>query len=164
MIACAAIVFSFFTMLNASAQGSPAPHKVVHLIGFVGVKDNAKGTLTVESGKLHFVHGKTSTEISAISIEDVVTGADSRKTVGNTIGLVSMAAPYGGGRFLSLFRTKIDTLTIQYRDDDKGLHGVILTMPAGTAQEIKKELVAQGARTGSPVEITNSSANKEQMQ
>lgn len=58
-----------------------------------------------------------------------------------------MAAPYGGGRFLALFRTKIDTLTVQYRDADGGLHGAIFTMPAGTAETIKQELVAQGAHT-----------------
>ena len=58
-----------------------------------------------------------------------------------------MAAPYGGGRFLALFRTKIDTLTVQCRDADGGLHGAIFAMPAGTAETIKQELVAQSAHT-----------------
>ena len=80
-----------------------------------------------------------------------------------------MAAPYGAGRFLSLFRTKIDTLTIEYRDSDGGLHGVIFTMPAGTADVIKKELSTQGASstdTRDPLAAVdaNSSANKEQKQ
>jgi hypothetical protein len=104
------------------------------------------------------------------SIEDVVTGADSRKSVGNTVGLISMAAPYGGGRFLSLFRTKIDTLTVQYRDPDGGLHGAIFTMPVGTADVIKKDLVAQGAHTSAIEEqdilstSPNNSSTKEQKQ
>jgi hypothetical protein len=82
---------------------------------------------------------------------------------------MSMAAPYGGGRVLSLFRTKIDTLTVQYRDADGGLHGAVFTMPVGTADVIKKELVAQGAHTIAPGEPTSaasssSTPNKEQKQ
>ena len=135
---------------NVRAQAKPDAPKAVHLIGLTGVKDNKKGRLTADNGQLHFVYDKTSTNISATSIEDVVTGADSEKAVGKTIGLVSMAAPYGGGRFLSLFRKKIDTLTVKYRDDNGGLHGAIFTMPAGTAEAFKGQLVAQGARTSIP--------------
>jgi hypothetical protein len=131
----------------ANAQQSPGPTPVVQVTGFAGVKDNAKGTLSVENGNLHFVHGKTGSDVSAASIEDVVTGNDSQETVGKTVGTLSMAAPYGGGRVLSLFRTKIDTLTIRYRDADGGLHGAIFTMPVGKADGIKKELLASGAHT-----------------
>ena len=137
-----------------NAQTVSGPVKVVQLIGLAGVKDKAKGTLNVENGYLHFVQGKASFEISAASIRDVVTGADSQRAVGGPIGLMSMAAPYGGGRVLSLFRTKIDTLTVLYRDADGGLHGAIFTTPLGTADEIKKELVAQGAHTTAPGEPT----------
>jgi hypothetical protein len=70
-----------------------------------------------------------------------------------------MAAPYGGGRFLSLFRKKIDTLTIQYRDVDGGLHGAIFTMPVGNSELIKTELLAQGAHTGKPSAVPASSGN-----
>jgi hypothetical protein len=166
-------VVSFFIGLVipvGSAQQVSGPVKVVQLTGLAGVKDNAKGTLSVENGQLHFVHGKASSDVSASSIQDVVTAADSQKAVGGTIGLMSMAAPYGGGRVLSLFRTKIDTLTVQYRDADGGLHGAIFTMPVGTAETIKKELVAQGAHTTSPGEsktpaaASSTSSNKEQKQ
>ena len=133
----------------ARSQGNPGPAKAVHLIGLTGVKDHAKGTLRVENGQLRFNHGKTSSDVSVTYIEDVVTGTDSAKAVGNTIGMVSMAAPYGGGRFLSLFRKKIDTLTVKYRDASGSLHGVIFTMPAGSADGIKGELVSQGAHTSS---------------
>jgi len=77
----------------------------------------------------------------------MVTGNDTVKAVGKTIGMASMAAPYGGGRFLSLFRKKIDTLTLKYRDATGSLHGVIFTMPARSADAIKGELVSQGAHT-----------------
>lgn len=165
-----ALLFAGLIIPVGNAQQVSGPVKAVQLTGLTGVKDNAKGTLNVENGQLHFVHGKASSDVSTASIQDVVTGTDSRKSVGNTVGMMSMAAPYGGGRFLSLFRTKIDTLTVQYRDADGGLHGAIFTMPVGTAESIKKELVAQGAHTTIPGEPSTTEApsstspNKEQKQ
>jgi hypothetical protein len=149
-----ASLFAGLVIPVGHAQQVSGPVKAVQLTGLAGVKDNAKGTLDVQNGKLHFVHSKASSDVSATSIQDVVTGADSQRAVGGTIGLMSMAAPYGGGRVLSLFRTKIDALTVQYRDADGGLHGAIFTMPVGTADVIKKELVAQGAHTTAPGEPT----------
>jgi hypothetical protein len=102
------LVFGGSVVSIANEQQFLGPTTVVQLTGLAGVKENAKGTLSVETRNLHFVHGKTRSDVSATSIEDFVTGSDSQKTV----GMLSMAAPYGGGRFLSLFRTKIDTLTI----------------------------------------------------
>jgi hypothetical protein len=134
-----------------NAQQVSGPVKVAQLTGLAGVKDKAKGTLNVENGHLHFVHDKASFEVSAASIRYIVTGADSQRAVG---GLMSLAAPYGGSRVLSSFRTKIDTLAVLYRDADGGLHGAIFTMPVGTADVIKKELVAQGAHTTAPGEST----------
>jgi hypothetical protein len=147
-------LFAGLVIPVAKAQQASGPVKVVQLTGLAGIKDNAKGTLIVENGQLHFAHGKASSDVGVASIQDVVTGADSQRTVGGAVGLMSMAAPYGGGRVLSLFRTKIDTLTVQYRDVDGGLHGAIFTMPVGTADVIKKELVAQGAQTIAPGEST----------
>jgi RNA polymerase sigma-70 factor, ECF subfamily len=144
--AAAALAIAGCGIPAARSQGNPGPAKAVHLIGLSGVQDNAKGTLSVENGQLHFVHGKTSSDVSVIHIEEVVTGTDSAKAVGKTVGMVSMAAPYGGGRFLSLFRKKIDTLTLKYRDATGSLHGVIFTMPAGSADGIKGQLVSQGAQ------------------
>jgi hypothetical protein len=158
----------FFFGLGISvcnAQEASGLVKAVQLIGLPGVKENAKGTLKVENGNLHFVRGKANAEVSATSIEDVVTGADTEKAVGKTIGMMSMAAPYGGGRFLSLFRKKIDTLTIQYRDVDGGLHGAIFTMPVGNSELIKTKLLAQGAHTREPSAVpasSNNSPNKEE--
>src|SRR5260370_16245249 len=125
-------VASFFAGLVipvANAQRASGPVKVVQLTGLVGVKDNAKGTLSVENGQLHFVHGKASSDVTAASIQDVATAADSQRAVGGTIGLMSMAAPYGGGRVLSLFRTKIDTLTLQYLYAGGGLPAALFPLP-----------------------------------
>jgi hypothetical protein len=61
-----------------------------------------------------------------------------------------MFAPYGAGRFLGLFRNKLDTLTLQYRDADGGLHGAIFLLAVGQADPLKKLLVDQGAHTSLP--------------
>jgi hypothetical protein len=140
----------------ASSEQISKAVKVVQLTGLPGMKENVKGILSVENGNLHFMHGKAISDVSASLIQDVFTGRDSQEAVGKTVGIISMAAPYGGGRFLSLFRSKIDTLTVEYRDADGAFHGAIFTMPMGAAEKIKNELVAQGALTSS-----SASSNKE---
>jgi hypothetical protein len=160
-------VFVGLVIPAGNAQQISPPVKAHQLMGLTGIKQNAKGTLSVENGHLHFAYTKTSADVKATSIEDVVTGADSQVAVGSTVHMISMAAPYGGGRFLSLFRKKIDTLTVEYRDGDGGLHGAIFTMPVGAAGVIKRELVAQGAHTialNAAAAPSNTSRNKEQEQ
>jgi len=160
-----AFVLLFAGMVTSigTAQEIPAPVKAVQLIGLTGVKQNAKGTLKVENGNLQFVHGKTNADVTAASIQDVVTGDDTQRSVGGTVGVMSMAAPYGGGRFLSLFRKKIDTLIIQYRDVNDGLHGAIFTMPVSAASAIKTQLVSEGAHAtpaGEPTTAASSSTEQ----
>ena len=132
------------------APATPASIEVVQVIGLVGVKQNTKGSLKVENGSLSFAHSQSNCEVSTASIQDVVTGRDSQRAIGGTVGEISRLAPFGGGTALSLFRNKLDTLTIQYRDSNGGLHGAIFTMPVGQAELIKNELLAQGAHTSIP--------------
>jgi len=141
------LTFTGLTVCSANAQQTSKHGNAIALTGLPGVKDNAKGTLTVESGKLHFSYAKKSSDLNVADIEDVVTGEDTQASVGKTVSNLSMAAPYGSGRFLALFRSKFDTLTLRYRDDNGALHGVIFALPAGGAGPIKKDLLAQGAHT-----------------
>jgi hypothetical protein len=138
--------------LPSFSQQAAAPLKVVQVIGLYGVKPKAKGSLKLEKGNLQFSSSKASAELAIASVEDVMTGNDSQRVFRGTIGTLTMFAPYGSGRFLSLFRSKLDTLTIQYRDAEGGLHGAIFTMPVGKADPLKKLMVAQGARTSIPVQ------------
>jgi hypothetical protein len=143
-----ALALAVFAICGANAQQtSKSANSVIALTGLTGVKDNVKGTLTVENGELHFVSGKKSSDVPAASIDDVVTGEDTQAAVGKTVSNLSMVAPYGSGRFLALFRTKFDTLTLRYRDENGALHGVIFALPTSAAEPIKKELLAQGAHT-----------------
>ena len=138
--------------LPSFAQQPVSVPDTKEVIGLTGVKKNTKGTLTIDKGFLHFANSKVKAELATAKMTDVITGEDSQRAIGGTLGTLTMFAPYGGGRFLSLFRTKLDTLTIEYRDDGGGLHGVIFTLPVGKAEAVKKELVAQGVHTSIPVQ------------
>jgi hypothetical protein len=150
------IAFVTFGMLGlmvlpSVAQQPDAGVKVVVITGLPGIKNSTKGVLLVQGGGLHFSHEQLKADVAATSIEDVITGNDSERAIHGTFGdITMMAAPYGSGRFLSLFRTKLETVTLKYRDVDGGLHGAIFTMPVGQAELIKKELIAQGSHMTVP--------------
>jgi hypothetical protein len=129
---------------------SRIPTQCTEVIGLAGIKEKTEGTLTIDDGKLYFAHSGSKSQIAAAAMEDVVTADDSQRVIRGTLGTITMFGPYGSGRVLSMFRSKIDTLTIQYRDDNGGLHGVIFAMPAGTAEAFKQELIAKGAHTSIP--------------
>lgn len=149
-------------------QSAPTAAEAVQVTGLAGIKEDAKGTLTVENRTLTFATSKSSCDVSAASIQDVVTGNDSQRVIRGTVGTLTMLAPYGGGRAISLLRNKIDTITIQYRDSNGGLHGAVFTMPVGKAELIKESLLAQGAHTSisskedSTTDLTQQSEAKEQ--
>jgi hypothetical protein len=142
----------FFCASVGQAQQAQTLTQAVQLIGLAGLNENTKGNLTVINGTLRFIHSKGNADVAATSIENVVTGTDSQRAIGGTFGTLTQLAPFGSGRVLSLFRTKFDTLTIQYRDADGGLHGVIFTVPLGKAEMIKQELIAHGAHTSIPTQ------------
>ena len=145
------LLLSLGTLISVSnAQQAPTSTEAVQVTGLTGVKKNTKGSLKVDNGSLSFASSKNNCEVSAASIQDVVTGKDSQRVIGGTVGTLSRLAPYGGGTALSLLRSKVDIITIQYRDANGGLHGAIFTMPVGNAEPIKQALLAQGAHTSIP--------------
>ena len=98
------------------------------------------------------IYAKGNADVAAASIEEVVTGKDSQRVIGGTSGTVaSLAAPYGCRQCAVFVSQKLDTLTIQYRDADGGLHGVDLYDAAWQGGYDQKELVAQGAHTSVPI-------------
>jgi len=130
----------------------PVPKRVVSVMGFQNLKKNEKCAIAVGASSVN-LKGQTATvEVTIASIEDVLTGDDSARLVGGFVGTLTSFGPYGSGRFLSLFRKKLDTLTIQYRDTDGGLHGGILSMQPGEAIALKRVMVAAGAHTTVPLE------------
>ena len=156
------LLLSLGTFISVSPAQQPPPAtpgsiEVVQVIGLPCVKQNTKGNLKVENGSLTFASPKNICEVPAASIQDVVTGADSQRVIGGTVGTVSRLAPYGGGTALSLLRSKVDIITIEYRDPNGGLHGAIFTMPVGKAESVKEALLAQGAHTSIPSQAQSTS-------
>jgi len=151
-VAVAALLGAMLLCPSSFAQEGVTVPETKQVLGLEGVKPNKTGILVVEKGTLGFKFGKKKVDVPANSIEDVITDKDSQRAIGGFVGTLTMFAPYGSGRFLSLFRTKIDTLTIRYHDSSGGLHGAIFSMPIGKAEDVKKELLAEGAKTTIPIE------------
>ena len=71
-----------------------------HVLGLQGLKHNASGTLAAENGSLVFTKGKKKVVVPAASIQEVMTGKDTERTVG---GSVSLARHLKGERHLLRF-------------------------------------------------------------
>ena len=100
---------------EAQPPAPSGPPKVVSVLGLENVKWNSTGTLAVQDDKLQFKSAKAQAEINTTSIRDVLTAEDSQRMLGGTVGTVTtIAAPYGSGRVISLFREKIDALTLEF--------------------------------------------------
>jgi hypothetical protein len=130
MVVVAITLFFCGPLIRVHAQQAQAETQAGQVIGFTESKQNTKGKLSVVNGVLRFTHEKGNASIAAASIEDVLTGKDSQRVIGGTVGtLASIAAPFGSGIALPLLRRKVDILTIQYRDGDGGLRGAVFTVP-----------------------------------
>jgi hypothetical protein len=124
-----------------------------HIIGFTELRHNARGRLTIKNGALHFVAstGKKEADIPLSSVENVFTGEEVTQAGGKPVMVGKMAVPYGGGRVLSLLlRSKVDVLTVAYRDENNGLHGVIFSLAKGQAPVVQERLAAAGAHVSAP--------------
>jgi hypothetical protein len=130
----------------------PVPKRVRSVMGFQDIKKNEKCGVEISSNSVRLTGQTATAEVQIASIEDVLTGDDSARLVGGFVGTLTSFGPYGSVRFLSLFRKKLDTLTIQYRDSEGGLHGGILSMHPGEAIALKRVIVAAGAKTTIPID------------
>ena len=126
-------------------DGPPIP--ATHVLGLEGVANNAGGTLSIQKDTLQFRKDAGLTaQISVGSITDVSLGEQDKQVGGVPMALGRAATPFGGGRVIGLFsHKKYDTLTVEYRDTNSGLHGAIFQLPKGKAQVIREALVADGA-------------------
>jgi hypothetical protein len=144
-----------FTILCgvALAQQDDYTLNARNVIGMENIKHNTTGKLTIQDGAMHFSGGKTEAKIPAATIEDIVTGSETTQSGGTAGRLVKTAAPYDSGAGLSLLlRTKVDILTVEYRDANGGRHAAILALPKGRAEAFRTQLVTAGAHTKAPVE------------
>jgi hypothetical protein len=102
--------------------------------------------LSIKDDALRFEQdAKPAAEVKIASVQGVFVGSESKQVGGTPAKLGKAAAPFGGGRVVSLFtHKKYDTLTVEYGDDDGGVHGAIFQLSKGQAEQIRKELVIRG--------------------
>jgi hypothetical protein len=133
---------------NTSASFST---RATHLLGFANARNNSTGTLSVQDESLQFQqNGKSEVKVKIASVRDVFVGAESKQVGGLPMTLGKTAAPFGGGRVVSLFaHKKYDTLTLEYVDADEGIHGAIFQLTKGQGELVRNELTARGATISS---------------
>ena len=144
---------------NQSEPQSPVPGSAIHVmevLGFESAKHNVTGELKIQGDVMQFQHdGSTTAQVSISSIQDIFVEDEDKQVGGTAMTLAKTAAPYGGGRVVSLFaHKKYDFLTVEYLDNSGGFHGAIFQLEKGQGEAFKKVLVANGAHITPPVERT----------
>jgi hypothetical protein len=148
---CSAATFASaqISTSNNSAPASDANPRVRHIVGLEGVKRNATGSLSVQNGILEFKGSTAGSKVQVSSVDDIFIGTEVTQGGGRTGSLIkkaAIAAPYGSSSALPiLMRTKVDILTVTFRDADGALHGAIFALPKGKAGEMRDQLVRAGA-------------------
>jgi hypothetical protein len=134
--------------LNASALFSI---RATHVLGLPNTKNNCNGTLSIQGDALQFQQsGKPGAEVNIASVRALFLGEESKQVGGLPMKIGKAAAPYGGGRVVSLFAHKTyDTLTLEYVDSDGGVHGAIFEVTKGQGELVRNELVARGVSSSS---------------
>jgi hypothetical protein len=130
---------------------APFSTRATHLLGFANAKNNSTGILSVQDDSLQFQqNGKPGTQVKIGSVRDIFLGSESKQVGGLPLTLGKAAAPFGGGRVVSLFaHQKYDTLSLEYVDADGGIHGAIFQLTKGQGELVKNGLIAQGATISS---------------
>ena len=135
------------TTTTPAAPPNPNPEAIL-VLGGDGVKHNAHGILGTGADGITFATKKKTTKIATTSLEKITVGANERETGGLPMTAAKMAIPYSGGRVVSLFaHEKYDTLTVEYRDENGGYHGMLFNLPKGQADILQTAVGQIAART-----------------
>jgi len=129
----------------------PFSIRATHLLGLPNTTSNCKGMLSTQDNVLRFQqNGKPVAQVDIASVRDVFLGEESMQVGGVPMKIGKAAAPFGGGRVVSLFaHKKYDTLTLEYVDSNGGLHGAIFQLEKGQGELMRNELVARGVSSSS---------------
>lgn len=131
--------------------GTPFSTRATHLLGFANARNSSTGTLSIQDDSLQFrQNGKPGAKVKIACIRDIFLGAESKQVGGLPMTLGKTAAPFGGGRVVSLFaHKKYDTFSFEYVDSNGGIHGAVFQLKKGQAAIVKKELIAHGVTISS---------------
>ena len=135
---------------NGEQQANPTKPvsiRATHLLGFEGSPRNANGTLSIQEDSLEFQKdGKPPAQVKIAAVQDIFLGEQDKQVGGTAMTLGKAAAPFGGGRVVSLFaHKKYDTFAFEYVDATGGIHGAIFQVVKGQGEIVKNALVAKGA-------------------
>jgi hypothetical protein len=166
-IACLLVLTSlcpgvFAQDTKAEAQKGSS-FQAAHVLGLPDIRPNASGSLAVEGGSLCFESSKEGVKLIPIaSIQGVLLSQEDKQIGGTPMKLGKMAAPYGGGRVVSLFaHKKFDYVSLLFRDENGGIHGVIFEVPAGQGVQIREMLASNGAHFAPQENLPKEHANSE---
>jgi hypothetical protein len=151
VLICSSLAAPAQQITQPGNTSAPFSTRATHLLGFANARDNSTGTLSVQGDSLQFQqNGKTGAKVKIALVRDVFLGAESKQVGGLPMTLGKTAAPFGGGRVVSLLaHKKYDTVTVEYVDADQGIHGAIFQLAKGQGELVKNELIAQGVPVSS---------------
>ena len=142
---------------GSATSGASTTLVVRHVIGLEKISSQKSGRLSVQDSAMKFEDGKDTAQIPASSIDAIFVGSETTQgggTVGKVVKTAAIAAPFESGKVLTLLmRTKVDILTVSYRDAGGALHAAIFAVPIGQASDLRTRLVAAGARGGAGQEL-----------
>jgi hypothetical protein len=148
VLICCSLTAPAQKLTQRGDTSAPFSTRATHSLGFANARDNSTGTLSVQDDSLQFQqNGKPGAQVQVKigSVREVFLGAESKQVGGLPMTLGKTAAPFGGGRVVSLFAHKIyDTLTLEYVDADEGIHGAIFQLDRGQGEVVKNELSNRG--------------------
>jgi hypothetical protein len=118
-----------------------APSFTVHataILGLESIPNNSTGELSIQADTLLFKSDDgRAARISVHSIQNVFLSQEDKQVGGIPIAMGRAATPYSGGRVIALLtHKKYDFITLEYRDANGGLHGVICRLNKGRAQAL----------------------------
>jgi hypothetical protein len=153
VVICCSLTASAQKITQRGDTSAPFSTRATHLLGFANAKNNSTGTLSVQDDSLQFQqNGKrvAQVQVKIGSVRNICLGGESKQVGGLPMTLGKTAAPFGGGRVVSLFaHKKYDTLTLEYVDADEGIHGAIFQLTKGQGELVKNELIAKGVTINS---------------
>jgi hypothetical protein len=151
VLLCCSLTAPAQKLTQPGDSSAPFSTRATHLLGFANARNNSSGILSVQDDSLQFQqNGKPVAQVKIGSVRGVFLGGESKQVGGLPMTLGKTAAPFGGGRVVSLFaHKKYDTLSLEYVDADGGIHGAIFQLTKGQGELVKNELSAQGATTSS---------------
>src|SRR6266852_9983627 len=116
MLICFSLTASAQKITQPGDTSAPFSIRATHLLGLANARNNSTGTLSVQDDSLQFQqNGKPAAKVKIASVQDVFLGGESKQVGGLPMTLGKAAAPFGGGRVVSLFaHKKYDTVSLEY--------------------------------------------------